>query len=247
MEPNNLVLALRGLHLSGMADALQQQFATHNWLDTSFEDRIAHLIDTEVSMRNHRRVERILKVAKLRHNAVPEDFDFSPSRKLDKTVIASLLNCHWIQQGQTNLLLTGRTGTGKSWAGCAVGTAAARKLLSVGYYRVGDLLESLETARHDGERMKKRDNLRKLDLLILDDLGLDELTHNGVTDLLNVIDDRAGRKSTIVAAQMPTKNWHAYLGADATADAIMDRLLHTSRVIEFEGPSLRGKGQKDRG
>ena len=243
METNNIVLALRGLHLSGMADALERQFSTHTWGDTAFEDRVANLIETEVSIRNHRRVARILKTAKLRYTAAPEKFDFSPSRHLDKSVISSLLLCQWVQQGQTNLLLVGKTGTGKSWASCAIGVAAARKLLSVGYYRVGMLLEELETARHDGERMKKREALKKLDLLILDDFGLEELSRNAVIDLLNLLDDRVGRKSTIVAAQMPIDSWHDYLGGDATADAIMDRLIHTSRVINFSGKSLRASAK----
>lgn len=247
MQMNNLALTLRGLRLSGMADALEQQLATNTWHEASFEDRVAHLIEQEVSLRSNRKVDRILKTSKMRHLANPETFDFAPSRGLDKSFVQNLLSCTWVESGQSNLLITGQTGTGKTWMACAIGNAAARRQLSVGYYRVGALLEELETARHDGARLKKMDTLRRLDLLILDDLGLETLTDNGVIDLLSILDDRVNRKSTIVAGQMPVKKWHEYLGGDATADAIMDRLIHSSRKIELEGQSMRAKHSKTNG
>lgn len=241
MTISNLSIALRGLRLGGMADALEQQLAGPAWLDVPFEDRVAHLVEYEVSLRSNRKIDRILKTSKMRHSANLEDFDFSPSRGLDKSVILSLLSCQWAENGQTNLLITGLTGTGKTWMACAFGNAAARRQLSVGYYRVGRLLEELETSRHDGERLKKHEHLRRLDLLILDDFGLEALSHNAITDLLNVLDDRVGRKSTIMAAQMPVKKWHEYLGGGAIADAIMDRMIHSSKKIELEGLSMRAK------
>lgn len=241
MQMNHVVMALRGLRLSGMADALEQQLAGPTWREASFEERIEHLIAEENQLRSHRKVDRIRKASKMRHDAPPEDFDFSPSRGLDKSVINSLLRCEWIRSGRTNLLITGLTGTGKTWMACTFGQAAARLELTVGYHRVGPLLEDLEMARHDGQRIKKLELLRRLDLLILDDLGLETLTHNALIDLLNVLEDRVNRKSTIVAAQMPISKWHEYLGGDATADAIMDRLIHSSERIELQGESLRAR------
>ncbi|MES0864865.1 IS21-like element helper ATPase IstB [Ruegeria sp. SCPT10] len=239
MNISNTIASLRALRLGGMADALEQQQLGASWRDASFEDRLEHLLSQEILMRRTRKVERIRKAAKLRHNARPEAFDFRPSRGLEKPRITSLFRCDWIRDGRLNLLVTGLTGTGKTWAACAFGNAAAALELTVGYHRVGPLLEELELARHDGLRVKKLENLRRLDLLILDDLGLEELTQGARIDLLNLLEDRVGRRSTIVAAQMPVAKWHDYLGGDATADAIMDRLVHTSEQIELKGKSLR--------
>lgn len=241
MNMSNLVTALRELRLSGMATALEQQASTGGWVDLPFEDRLSALLETEISVRKNKRVATILRTSRLRYQASPEEIDYSPSRGLDKSVVLSLLRCEWVESGKTNLLITGATGTGKTWLACAFCMAAARIQLTVAYHRVGSLLEELDMARHDGERRKKQDALRKLDLLILDDLGIDKLSHNGIVDLLTVLDDRVGRKSTIVAAQMPVRSWHEYLGGRAEADAIMDRLVHSSRTLELRGDSLRAK------
>lgn len=241
MENSQLILSLRALRLGGMADALEQQFSNPTWLEVPFEERLEAMMENEESLRKNRKIYRILKSSNLRYHAAPEEITYTPSRNLDKALVRSLLTCQWVESGTANLLITGATGTGKTWLACAFGMAAARKQLSVGYRRVGLLLEELETAHHDGERRKKQDQLRKYDLLVLDDLGLERLSHNAVIDLLNVIDDRVGRKSTIIAAQMPTAKWHEYLGGGAEADAIMDRLIHTSQTLELKGPSLRAK------
>lgn len=245
MDPNNLILTLRSLRMGGMAEALEQQIASPSYLDMSFEDRLSALLENEVSQRKNRKIKRIMTKSNMRHEAAPETIDYGASRGLDKSVISSLLNCHWVESGQHNLILTGLTGTGKTWLACAFGCAAARKQLTVGYHRVGPLLEDLDTARHDGERSKMLGQIRKLDLLILDDLGLDQLTHNNIIDLLNVLDDRVGRRSTIVAAQMPVKDWHQYLGGGAEADAIMDRIVNSSRQIKLTGESLRAKNKPE--
>lgn len=238
---SSIVASLRALRLGGMADAFEQQQIGPSWRDAPFEDRLEHLLSQETLLRRTRKVDRIRKTAKLRHDARPENFDFAPSRGLDKAHITSLFRCDWIREGRLNLLLTGLAGTGKTWMTCTFGHAAAALELSVGYYRVGPLLEELELARHDGLRVKKLENLRRLDLLVLDDLGLEELTQRARIDLLNLLEDRVGRHSTIVAAQMPVNKWHDYLGGDATADAIMDPPVHSSERIELKGKSLRTK------
>lgn len=244
MDSNNLILSLRSLRLGGMADALEQQFSSSSYLDMSFEDRLSALLENEFSQRKNRKITRILTMSNMRHEAAPENIDYRPSRGLDKSILLSLLNCHWIETGQHNLIMTGLTGTGKTWLACALGTAAARRQFTVCYHRVGVLLEDLDTARHDGERSKMLAQLRKLDLLILDDLGLERLSHNNIIDLLNILDDRVGRRSTIITAQMPVKTWHEYLGGGAEADAIMDRIIHSSRRIDLAGESLRAQHLK---
>ena len=244
MPIRTIIMSLRALRLGGMADALEQQFAGPAWRDAAFEERLEHLIAEEIRLRSQRKVDRIRKDARMRHDAQPETLDFSPTRGLEAQVVRSLLRCDWVRSGRTNLLITGLTGTGKTWMACSFGQAAARLELTVGYHRVGQLLEELEISRHDGLRTKKLERLRRLDLLILDDLGLENLTHNALIDLLNILEDRVGRRSTIGAAQMPIGKWHAYLGGDATADAIMDRLVHTSERLELKGGSLRAKARE---
>ena len=241
MQSNNIIMSLRSRRLGGMADAFEQQLTGPTWRDASFEERLEHLLSTEVVLRRTRKIDRIRKAAKLRHNARPENFDFSARRGLEKSTVTSLMRCDWIKAGSTNLLITGLTGTGKTWMACTFGHAAAVLELTVGYYRVGPLLEELELARHDGTRVKRLENIRRQDLLILDDLGLEELTQRARIDLLNMLEDRVGRRSTIVAAQMPISKWHDYLGGDA----IMDRLVHSSEKIELKGQSLRATRGKD--
>lgn len=245
MQSSDIAMTLRALRLGGMADAFEQQVSGPAWREASFEERLEHLISYETQLRSTRKIDRIRKAARLRHDARPENFDFNPSRGLDKSAITSLMRCDWIRRGSTNLLITGLTGTGKTWMACTFGHAAARLELTVGYYRIGPLLEDLELARHDGQRVRKLDHLRRLDLLILDDLGLESLSQSARIDLLNLLEDRVGRHSTIVAAQMPISKWHEYLGGDATADAIMDRLVHTSEKIELKGKSMRAKVRQD--
>lgn len=241
MQSNRLAETLKSLRLGGMADALEQQITGPSWRETPFEERLEHMLSCELQLRSSRKVDRIRKIAKMRHDARPESIDFGPSRGLDKAVINSLMRCEWIKNGNANLLITGLTGTGKTWLACAFGHAAARLELTVGYCRVGPLLEELELARHDGQRVRKLEQLRRLDLLILDDLGLEILPQSARIDLLNLLEDRVGRRSTIVAAQMPISKWHDYLGGDATADAIMDRLVHSGERIELKGKSMRAK------
>lgn len=244
MQNSTIIASLRALRLGGMADAFEQQMIGPGWHDTAFEERLEHLLANEVTLRRARKISRIRKAAKLIHDARPENFDFSAGRGLDKLMINGLLRCDWIRSGTTNLLVTGLTGTGKTWMACTFGHAAAAVELTVAYHRVGPLLEDLELARHDGTRVRKLEHLRRVDLLIIDDLGLEELTQRTRVDLLNLLEDRVGRCSTIVAAQMPVAKWHDYLGGDATADAIMDRLVHSSQKVELRGASMRAKPRR---
>lgn len=231
---------LRDLRLTGMLDGLEQQLSLTTYTSLPFEERLGHLVDAESSHRDTQRLTRLLKNAKLKVHAEPEEIDYRPSRGLDRAVIANLRACDWIDR-QQNVLITGLTGTGKTWLACALGVQAARKGYPVLYRRVSRLLEDLDIAHADGSLSKLRNQLSKAKLLILDDFGLTTLSKRGKSDLLEVIDDRVGNGGTIVAAQMPVKDWHAFINDPALADAILDRLIHSSHKVILKGESMRKK------
>lgn len=229
---------LRELRLSGMLGGLEQQLSQTTYQDLSFEDRLGQLVDAEISHRQSQRFQRLLKNAKLKVHADPESIDYRPSRGLDRSALADVLSCNWIEHKQ-NILMTGKTGTGKTWLACSFAVQAARKGIPVGYRRVSRLLENMEIAHQDGSLSKLRGQLAKLRILILDDFGLVALTARGRSDLLELLDDRVGCASTIVAGQMPVKEWHAFINDPALADAILDRLVHSSMKLNLKGESLR--------
>lgn len=236
---------LRRLKLTGMLSGLEHQCSQTAYLELAFEQRLGHLVDAETSHRDSQRLRRLLKNAKLKVQAEPEAIDYKPGRGLERAVMADLLTCQWIERRQ-NLLVTGHTGTGKTWLACAMAVQAARTGLPVGYRRVGRLLEDMELAHADGSLGKLRHQLSKLQLLILDDFGLVPLTARGRSDLLELLDDRVGSGSTIMAGQMPIKDWHGFINDPALADAILDRLIHSSVKLTLKGESMRKSKDKDR-
>lgn len=230
---------LKHLKLSGMAMALERQTIMPHLQALSFDERLGMLVDEENSYRENRRLDRLLKAAKMKFSsACMEDIDYSGRRGLDKGLVAGLLSCEWIRHHQ-NILITGATGCGKTWLGCAFGNQAARKGLHVLYRRTPRLLESLEVAHADGSLPKLRLQLAKADLLILDDWGLAPLNALARNDLLEIIDDRVGCSSTIITSQLPVDAWHSYIGDPTLADAILDRLIHTSHRLPLKGDSMR--------
>jgi DNA replication protein DnaC len=239
MLVNQTLDQLRRLRLSGMATALTQQLEQPELQALSFEERFSLLLDRELTLRENRRLNRLLQLARLRQPACVEDIDYKHRRGLERSLMATLITCDWIRSHH-NLHLTGPTGTGKSWLACALGQQACRQGLSVRYERVARLLDSLRIARGDGSYHKRLSTLAKTDLLILDDFGLKPLTQAERLDLLELIDDRHGRRSTLLTSQLPIAHWHAYLGDDPTvADALLDRLLSTAHRLELKGESLR--------
>jgi DNA replication protein DnaC len=229
---------LRHLKLPGMVAGLEHQLSQVAYAELSFEQRLGHLVDTESSHRGSQRLKRLLKNAKLKVSAEPEAIDYHPGRGLDRAFVGDLLTSQWIVQ-QQNLLITGPTGTGKTWLACAFAVQAARQGFTVGYRRLGRLLEDMAIAHADGSLRKLRQQLAKLQLLILDDFGLDPLTARGRSDLLELLDDRVGSGSTIMAGQLPIRGWHAFINDPAMADAILDRLIHSSLKLTLKGESLR--------
>jgi DNA replication protein DnaC len=229
---------LHALKLAGMLDALDQQQAQPETHDLAFDDRLTLLVEREILYRENRRLARLLKTAKLRVDACIEDIDYRHPRGLQKARMAQLASLDWIRQS-LNLCLTGPTGCGKTWIACALGNQACRQGLSVRYLRLPTLLEQLRIAHGDGSYVRLMRQLLKTDLLILDDWGIQPLTRPQRNDLMEVIEDRHDRRSTLIASQLPIEHWHEYIGEATLADAILDRLLHGAHRLTLTGESMR--------
>jgi len=226
------------LRLFGMAKALREQQQNQKATALSFEERLGLLIDRELTERENRRLVTRLRAAKLRISASVEDIDFRQPRGLDKALILSLASNQWITEHH-NLLIIGPTGVGKSYLACALSHKACRDGRAVMYQRLPRLLEDLALSHHDGRYRKLMKSLLKADLLVLDDFGLAPLTTEQQRDLLEIIEDRYDRRSTLITTQMPVKHWHDILVDPTLADAIMDRLVHNAYKIDLKGESMR--------
>jgi DNA replication protein DnaC len=229
---------LFALNLAGMARALAEQRESPAYAELPFEDRLGLLVDREATERENRRLERYLKAARLRIAATIEDVDFRAPRGLDRSVLLELAASRWVAAHQ-QVLVTGPTGVGKTYLGCALAGAAIRAGHSALYLRVPRLLTELATARLDGRLPRLLAAWARIDVLVLDDFALQPLTDAQAADLLEVIEDRAGLRSTIVTSQLPVALWHEGLGEPTVADAICDRLLAGAHRIELRGASLR--------
>ena len=239
MQHAQLIQQLRTLRVPGMVEALEQQLeqpATHN--DLCFEQRLSLMIDRELTHRSNNKIERLLRAAKLKLQAYPEDIDYQHPRGLEKSQFASLLSCQWIEQ-HNNVLLTGPTGCGKTYLGCVLATQACRLGYSVRYFRASRLLDNLAIAHGDGRFARMINQIAKTDLLVLDDWGLETLTLGQRNDVLELMEDRHGSRSTLITSQVPVQKWHAAIGDETLADAILDRLLHNAHRINLKGESMR--------
>ena len=234
---------LRELRLTGMAQALDEQQAVPDVQSLSFEDRLALLVEREATVRQDRRLSRLLGQAKLRLPATIEDLDFRSPRGLDRSVILRLVGCDWIRNHQV-VLITGATGTGKTYLACALAQAACRQGISSRYLRLTQLIEDMAMARADGSYPKLMNRLQKTALLVIDDYGMAPLNQTERRDLLEVIEDRSGRRATLLASQLPLEHWHEVIGDATFADAILDRLVHHAHRITLTGASMRRKDPK---
>jgi DNA replication protein DnaC len=233
---------LHEMRLSAMADAWIAQGRDPQTGALGFDERFSMLVDAEHMARDNRRLNRLLKEADLRiPTACIEDVRASPQRGLDRALLRQLGSCAWIGE-HLNVLITGLTGVGKSYLASALGQAACRKGMRVAYRRVPRLFDELALGRADGSYARILAKLAKSDLLILDDLGLGAPKQAERQDLLELLEDRYGRTSTIVTSQLDMKKWHEWIGDPTLADAILDRLVHNAYKLDLTGPS----GRKDK-
>jgi len=222
------------MKLHGLAAAYAMFLDEKSQDQLSFAERLAMMVDREYCDRQNRRLNRKLGAAKLREQACIEDIDYRHPRNLDRSVMQRLAACLWVKN-HDNVIITGMTGLGKTWLACALANKACRENFSVRYVRTSRLLHDLHIASADGTYLRELAKLAKLDVLILDDWGMSALGDNERRNLLEVIEDRSNRRSTIIASQLPVKKWHDHIGDPTIADSILDRLVHNAHRIELVG------------
>lgn len=198
----------------------------------------SHLVDTEWDDRHNRKIERLLKAARFRYPASFEEIDFALNRNVDKNQLLRLSDCGWIER-RKNLLLTGPTGVGKSFIAQALGHQGCLYGYKTGYYPCSKLFKHLKLCRADGSYLKELARIQNQDLFILDDLGLEPFDAPSRLSLLEILEDRIGRRSSIIVSQIPINRWHEIIGDPTIADAICDRIIHSSHRIELKGESVR--------
>lgn len=229
---------LQQLRLHAMAKAFKDQQDQPPITQLSFEDRLGLLVDIEVTARENRRLQTRLRNARLQQSACIEDIDYHSPRHLDKSLLSTLAQCHWVTTHH-NILIVGPCGTGKTFLACALAHKACLKGHTVYYCRISRLLSELQLNKGDGQYNKKMSELAKTDVLILDDFGLSPLTEDHRRDLLELLDDRHDKRSTIITSQIPIKLWHETISNETLADAILDRLVHNAYRLEMSGESMR--------
>lgn len=246
MMMHTTLAQLRLLKLDALACALEEQLTQPALSDMSFEERLALLVDREVHDREARRQARLLKQARLKYpQAAIEDLDSRPARGIERRTVMSLALGNWVEAGHS-ILISGPTGAGKSWLACALAQYACRRGYSAHYQRVPRLAEELAIRHGSGTFGKWLIQLAKVDVLLLDDWGMGALDAATRSDLLEIIDDRAAQRATIITSQLPVEHWHAWIGDATIADALLDRIMQQHHRITLTGESLRQSPPKSR-
>lgn len=238
---NQTIDKLMLLKLTGMVIGLEHQLKQPELQGLSFEDRLGLLVDSELSNRESKKMKRLLTNAKLRFpTACIEDIDFDPKRNIDRSLIGTLAACIWIDKNQ-HVIIEGPTGAGKTWLACALGNQICRTGKSVKFYKMSRLIEELEIAKGDGSINRFRNQIKRFDVLIIDDWLLSILDQKHCQQLFEVIDDRFDNNSLILTSQHPVTDWYARIGEKTYADSICDRIFHNSHRIKITGDSMRRK------
>lgn len=240
MSTSQTLQLLQSLRLKGMHRAMQNLVETRQLQQLDPLQLLDQLLQTEWDERHNRKITSLTMAAKFRYQASIEELQPSQARNLSKTQLADLATCTWIQKAE-NLIITGPTGVGKSFLASAVGHHACRNGLKTIYYSTQKLFRKLQLVRLNGTFNKEIEKMAKADLLILDDFGLHKLDDQQRLDLLEIIEDRHGKKSTLFASQLPVKSWYDIIGDATLADAILDRIVNSSLRVELKGDSLRKK------
>ena len=231
---------LRQMKFYGMTKAFEQQLNCSDYDGLSFEERFGLMVDMEMTEKENRRLTTRLRQAKLRQQACMENIDYRTPRKMDKSLMKSLATCKWIKDN-LNILITGKTGLGKSFLACALGHKACMHGYKTLYFRATRLFHDLMVARGDGRYNKIMNSIAKANLLVIDDWGLTKLSDQEQMDFLEILEDRYGIHSTIMTSQFPHTNWHELMANPTLADAIMDRFIHNAYKINLDGGSMRKK------
>jgi len=230
---------LHSMRLRIFANAWLDQDSSPDTIALSFDERLALLVDAEMLARENTRLSKNLRDAKLRiADACVEGIDCARERELDKAVVRQLATCRWVAEHQT-VIVTGATGTGKSYVACALAHQACRKGHRVLYRRVPRLFDELRLARADGSHQKLLARFARTDVLVLDDFGINPLTEDARRDLLEILEDRYGLRATVITSQLKHERWHEFLADPTVADAICDRVIHGAHKIALTGPSRR--------
>lgn len=241
MNNNNITISkMKELRLLGMAGAFQMAMESGNTEQYTTDEFLTHLVDAEWNDRKERKRVRLTRVAGFRYQASMVELDYSEKRNLDKNLMLRLSECRWITEGK-DILITGACGLGKSFLGSALGHHACDQGYRVMYRSTGRLMSSLKEGKRDGSYLKLLEKIYKSDVLILDDFGLSTFDDKTRLALLDILEDRHGRKSTLILSQLPVASWHGLIGDSTIADAIMDRIVYGAHRIELKGESYRKK------
>lgn len=234
----NTLEKLRELKLKGMSKGLEEQMAMPESHSLSFDDRFGLLVDLEDISRKNVRLASRLKQAKLREDACIENIDFTVNRGIEKSIILGFTSGEWIRQYQ-NIIISGPTGVGKTYLACAILHSACREGFTGKYLRTPRLLDEINIAKANGSYSKMLASYAKYDLLLFDDWGLAPMTADESRNILEIVEDRYDRKSSIITSQLPPEKWFDLMPDPTIADAILDRVIHRSHKMKLKGPSMR--------